>query len=322
MQKIYIATVLLITAVPAWGQSKQSPEALFQEIEKRYKGEMLPKALRPPVAVEQADAYASGVKFFREGAKKDLELLQAVKPDNDDRRMKSDKERLIYWLSKGMPQQLDESLEQTRRSFANAIATHTDFIKFAADIDMNDQDKVRNNLANPDNLEQRETAIREATMYINVLQRIDEQLGEKSQWPEKRKEFEGIVAKFQQNVAVAAAKIMPPKDIGDTELRKIAEETLKDPKYGAKAWKRLIVNSPKQVKQFSTYEVQDRMIVRYDYDFDFFQATTIEEEGGKLFMYTNTIAFYRSGRVNTPLKRWVVRERFRGAMIVAENVGK
>jgi hypothetical protein len=195
-------------------------------------------------------------------------------------------------------------------------------VKFGAEIDMEDKDKVRNNLANPDNITLREEGIRDGLTAINLLARIDEQLGEKSQWPEKRKEFEGYASKFHEKLAAAAAMIVPPKDIGDAELRKIAEATLKDPKYGAKEWKRLIVNSPKQHKQFSVFEIRGREIVGVDYDYDFFQATTIEPEGNDLFLFHNVIAFYNSGAPTTPLKKWVVRERFRGARIVPENVDK
>lgn len=319
MRAVYIIPVLLFS-VPALAQS--NAEQLLKDIENRYKWDMLPQALRPPITTEQADGYAATIKALKENAKRDIAQLEAIKPDADDRRMKSDKERLTHWVKNEVPRQLDDSLRQTRHAFESAIFSHTDSLKFGAEIDMNDQDMVRNNLANPDNLEIREKAAREVKMYIDVLQRIDEQLGEKSQWPEKRKEVEKYIEKFHANVAAAAAKIMPPKDIGDAELRKIAEETLKDPKYGVKAWKRLIVNSAKQNRKFSNYEVQDRMVVRFDYDFDHFQATTIEEEGGKLFLYHNTLAFYRSGSNVTPLNKWVVRERFRGAMIVPENVDK
>jgi hypothetical protein len=320
MSSIVLSIFLAASFIQPVRQS--GPEAVLAEIEARYKWENIPKSLRPPIAIEQADAYVAAIKFMRDSAKKDLPRIEAIKPENDDRRLKSDKQRLANWVGNDLPRQLNESLQQTRQILQSEAMSKIDFVKFGAEIDMQDKDKVRNNLANPDNVALREEAIQDGMTALNLLVRLDEQLGEKSEWPARRKEFEGLAAKFHEKLSAAAAMIVPPKDIGDAELRKIAEATLKDPKYGAKEWKRLIVNAPKQHKEFSIYEVRENSIVRSDYNYDYFQATTIEPEGKDLFMFTNTLAYYNSGASTTPLKKWVVRERFRGARIVPENVDK
>ncbi len=305
----------------ACGQAEQSAEALFAEVQKRYAHEGLPTALRPPMTPEQADAFVAAVRFFREAAPKDLEAVKAADV-GDSRQLKSDKQRLENWLGNEVPRRLDMAVRQTRQNLAGAVDGRLSYIKFGADIDMSNENQVLNNLANPEQIEQREAAIREALASAELLARIDEQMGEKSEWAAKKKEIEELAAKFREKVAAAARLIVPPKDIGDAGLREIAEKTLKDPKYGAKEWKRLIVNSPKQSKQFSIYEVRDRTLMRVDYDFDHFQATTIEPEGDDLYLFHNMLAFYRSGAPTTPLNKWVLRERFRGARILAENVDK
>jgi hypothetical protein len=319
MRQLCFVCTLLVASASAWGQT--GPEETLRGIEKRYLQEQLPRPLRPPVSAEEADAFAAAVKFYRESATKDVARIAAVEA-GDDRSLKSDKERLNHWVGNEVPRLLQEVLQQTRNILQSQVMSATESVQFGADIDMADKDMVRNNLANPDNITIREEAVRDGLRSIDVLIRIDEQLGEKSEWPAKRKEFEGFAAKFHEKLAAAAAMIVPPKDIGDAELRGIAEATLKDSAYGVKAWKRLVVNSPKQHKQFSVYEIRDTMIVRCDYDFDYFQATTIESEGSELFLFHNTLAYYANGAPTTPLNKWVLRERYRGARIVPENVDK
>lgn len=321
MRTSYVYPVLCLVAAAAPTLAGQAPEEYLQDVEKRFAHALLPTALRPPITNEQADAFVVAIKHFRESSKAELPRIEAVNP-GDDRRLKSDKQRLANWVGNEVPRQLNEVLQQTRQMLQGVAWSKTDFVKFGAEIDMADQDKVRNNLANPDNVALREDAIRDGRRVIELLVRIDEQLGEKSEWPAKLKEFEALAAKFQEKLSAAAAMIMPPKDIGDAKLKEIAEATLKTPDSGVKEWKRLIVNSAKQQKQFSVYELRGNTVVRCDYDFEHFQATTIEAEGNDLFLYHNTLAFYKSGAPTTPLNKWVIRERFRGAKIAAENVGK
>lgn len=320
MRKFVLAVALACAALTAAAQA-QAPEEYLKDVESRFKQEMLPQALRPPLTVEQADAFGKTIKYFREASKTELPKIKAIDA-KDDRRLKSDKERLEYWVGKEVPRLLEETLKQTRYTLDAEIRNKTDYVKFAADIDLNDKDKVRNNLANPDNVADRQEAIKNTRRCLDVMIAIDEALGEKSDWPDKRKQFDELARKFNEKLAAAAAMIMPPKDIGDAKLKEIAEATLKTPDSGVKEWKRLIVNSAKQQKQFSVYELRGNTVVRCDYDFEHFQATTIEAEGNDLFLYHNTLAFYKSGAPTTPLNKWVIRERFRGAKIAAENVGK
>lgn len=312
--------VACLSSAVAVAQSS-SGAVLLAEMEKKYAADLLPKALRTPITIEQADAFVAAIRFFRDASKADLPRLEAIDPQGD-LRLKQARERLMNWVGREVPLKLDEALQETRRMLEGAVSTGTDYVKFGADIDLQDAHKVRNNFANPDNVALREAAIRDTLVLLNLLVRLDEQLGVKSAWPDKRQEFESLAAKFHEKLAAASAMIVPPKDIGDQELKKIAEATLKDPKYGAKEWKRLIVNSARRKKTYAIYEVRDRTIVRVDYDYDFFQATTIEAEGKDLFLFHNVLAFYRSGATTTPQNQWVVRERFRGARIVPENVNK
>lgn len=321
MRTLILVLALSLTALPGVAQDKQTPEEYLAGVEKRFAAELLPRALRLPMTIEEADSFVAGIRHFREAGPKELPKIEAIE-GGPNTRLKSDKQRLAHWVGKEIPRRLDEALQQTRQAIDGSLQSKASFVKFAADIDLKDTDKVRNVLAKPEAIEERETAVRELLQCADLLQRIDEQMGEKTDWPAKRKELDAMVARFREKVAGAAAQITPPKDIGDAKLTEIAQTTLKDPKYGAKEWKRLIVNSPKQHKAFVTYEMRGNEILRCSYDYDIFQATTIEKEGNDWFLFYNQLAFYNSGAPTTPLSKWVVRERFRGPRILEANIAK
>lgn len=239
---VFFATSLNAAVALAQAPATSGP-AILAEVEKTYAAQLLPTALRPPMTIEQADSFAASVKYFLAAAKADAPRIEAIDAGTD-LRLRQDKARLLNWVGRDVPSRLDQAVSETRRLLENSVATHTDFVKFAANIDMKDTDKVRNNFANPANVELREVAIREARLQLNTLVRLDEVLGVKSDWVERRAQFEALATTFHEKLALAGALVVPPKDIGDADLKKIADATLKDPQYGATEWKRLLVNFP------------------------------------------------------------------------------
>ena len=132
--------------------------------------------------------------------------------------------------------------------------------------------------------------------------------------------LEKIARQALDEVRVPAAASTDPK------LLKIATETLLREDYEVGEWKRLVINVDKSTKTRREACLRGGSVSAtlsyYTYEWDQFQVTTVEETDGELWLWANTLKFYRSGDSTTPTDRWILSRRFQLTPILPQDVDK
>jgi hypothetical protein len=140
--------------------------------------------------------------------------------------------------------------------------------------------------------------------------------------------------KYQQARKMAK---MPKPATSDSQLEKIARQTLTNPKYDyVGEIKRLVINTEKVHREKDTGTVNfDKVDVRlggnvklsgtqtmYHYAWDEFQVATAEPVGDKYYVFYTTLKYFTSGSGTTPLNKWIIGKRVKWNEIPEENIMK
>lgn len=139
----------------------------------------------------------------------------------------------------------------------------------------------------------------------------------------RRSELAGLAGRYAEMVAMVESGALTemPEDIGDAELRAIAETVLAKPRYEIAGWERLIVNAPLMPRDRAETRVFNGALVTEIRVWEQFQVTTVERaEDGKLYLHYNVIARFSRAPTPTPVGEWIVHKRFRGAPVAEDRV--
>ncbi len=142
--------------------------------------------------------------------------------------------------------------------------------------------------------------------------------------------------KYEANYNKARSLARMPKAASkDSKLLNIAKKTLAN--YDSVGdYKRIVINADKVHRTKETSETQyDDVDVSlsgditltgtkttYFYEWDQFQVATAEQEGGRYYIYYNTLKYFTSGASTTPLNKWILSGRIQGIEIPQENIHK
>lgn len=314
-------------------QPKSTDEAKqsLAEIKSLYDSQNIPRALNQNLTCEAAYQYAKAWKLLHDQLPHDVTWLKSLKPDNIPgidsvslQQIENTRKAQLEWLETRLPKQLDDSAKYTRQFIEGCVGPMMwNHIVKAADVDMSDSTAVGNLLGRQELNETRAQQIRQVDEAFASAILFDEIMNIDSDWNPKRQEFRAVVLRYQDKLESAADAIVPPKDIGDAKLTKVAAEVLANKKYKLPKAVKIIVNSPKRSygKDHFTIDFSERSIEKSPYRWEEFQVATIEKEGDQHYLWYNTLLYYEEGPHTVPTKKWVLGPRHKSAPISEKNIG-
>ena len=211
---------------------------------------------------------------------------------------------------------LQQRVEKNAGDVALNVRDAIEFVRFAADIQLTDRDRVVNVLVDTDQLQQREDSIRRAASLLAVAELYEREFNLDLDAAGYTSQLVAVVATFREKVASAVDAIELPKDTGNEKLRVIAHQTLAEPRYQIPKPHRVIVVVDERPKRRDEYDYADGRLTKTTRQWREFTAATIEEDpNGAYAIWYNTFAYYERGGTTTPLNAWVLSERFRSSPI-------
>ena len=317
-------------------QSVDEATASLDAIKKLYNWNNIPAALNKDLTTESVYQYVKAWKLLKEQIPHDIEFLKdldgASIPGADKftaQPIDNLKKQQLDWLENRLPKQMADSAKYTRQFLtANVDKMKWNHIEKAADCDMSDSIQVTNLLSRPDQNELRAEQIKNVDLAYASLAIFDQQISNDSDsnadWQAQRKSFRSVVDRYQEKLQQAGDAILPPSDINDAGLEKIAAKVLSDKKYKLPKAHRIIVNAPKRSfgKDHFTVDFGERSIEKSPYRWEEFQVATIEQEGDHYFLWYNTLLHYSVGPHTVPTNKWVLGPRHRSAPISKKNIDK
>ena len=315
----------------AMPKSIEEAKKTIDAMSKMYRN--VPQVKQAPYNKEEMVEYAKSIKFLMEQSQEDIKYLKKIEGNKIPGATKitaqfvdNPKKPLLERLENdataqyGLQKDIAHSLKYTKENLHGSIKNDIKLMKLGAEIDINDKYKVINNLTSENILKLRENTIPRAFHLLNIAIQLDQTMGKKdSPWKAKKKEFIDIVKTYRKKVYSATSSIMPPKDIGNSQLKAVAEEALKAKKI---TFERVIVNNPKKNKNRVVFSFDSEYIIKSTYQWEEFQVATIEKKEDKFYIYYNTILKYSKGPNTVPVNKWVLGERFKSTPIVKENINK
>lgn len=313
-------------------ESVEQAKATLDAIDKLYNWSNIPAALNKDLTEDSVFQYVKAWKLLSGQIPHDIQWLKTLDgasvPGADKistQQIDNKKKQMLDWLENRLPKQMADSAKHTRDFLKGSVAPDMwSYIEKAADCDMSDQTAVVNLLSRPDINQLRAEQIKKVDLAYAALTMFDEQMGHESDWATQRQSFREVVARYQEKLQQAADAILPPVDIGDAALAKIAAEVLADKKYKLPKAHRVIVNAPKKSfgKDHFTIDFGERTIEKSPYRWEEFQVATIEKEGDQYVLWYNTLLYYSVGPSTVPTQKWVLGPRHRSAPISEKNINK
>lgn len=314
--------------------SKDAQQAIaaLQEMKTLYDWQNIPAALNQDLSFEKVRQYVEAWKLVHDQMPQDIEWLKGLTAKTlagvdsiSVQKIENQRKVQLDWLENRLPDQLNRSAKHTRQYLEGCVAPMMwGHIKKAADCDMKDSTQVANLLARPQLNETRAESIKKIALAYQALEFFDSELGVETDWASTKKEFQNVVIRYESKLAQAADAILPPADIGNAELAKIAEKVLNDKKYNLPKSVRIIVNAPKRSfgKDHFTIDFGERSIEKSPYRWEEFQVATIEQDGDQFALWYNTIVKYSEGPHTVPMEKWVLGPRHMSALITKANIDK
>ncbi|MEZ5652146.1 MAG: hypothetical protein R3E87_16535 [Burkholderiaceae bacterium] len=293
-------------------------------MEGRYTAEQLPKPLEPPYEPERAKAWAEYIRSFAAAAQKDHDWLTHVRATTDQHGMLT--QNALGGLIGGKANRaIKDAVEQTRRKIYEPLGQlEGSSLAFVANLTPADKDKIRNNLLGEGDYDKHMATIRTARQAVDNGRIIDAALGQPPAADGERvlALLDGYERKIAGLYETMLSEVRMPKAASDsTELMKIAADVLSGEKYGYQ-WQRMVINADKQTRQEDRAWYSGGVVTIAKYDWDNFQVTTAEKVGDQVYLFYNTLRYYRSGASTTPINRWILANRFQSSRILPENIDK
>ena len=325
---------------PSFEATKKRVEALAKRVEELSAPEEMPELELDPAEMEKkyGGRYAAGElkmpdslsgNLTGDRAAEILEYGKAIKAVQDEIAkelpvMKKNEEVFQYQIKHAdyLASEVSKQHEALVQRLSGPVQGLVQRLKFASESDLSNRSHVLNRIG--DSSRQQIAELRgNAEPLLELALELEALMGTNLGTIKLKQQHDEFLGQYLAKVElVAGGKLTElPTAINKPELLEIAGEVLKKEQYGIDGWEKLIVNSDKKSKQRTTYEVSGDTIEKIVRDWDEFQVTTVEEEGGKYYVYYNTLAFYRSGASTTPTDRWILATRFKSAEISKENAG-
>ena len=305
--------------------------ATLESIRKLYDSTNVPDPLNGPLTIEDAYEVAKAIKLMQSQLPLDVAWIQKTKgseiPGADKWSAQSfdnPKASVLSRLEQYLPKEIEYTLKYSREHFDGTYNMHMPFIEKAADVDMSDQNAVRNLLGKELLNHSRDDTIKMVGTAIEAAILFDMTLDGKTEWTTKRDHFREVVTRYREKLATMASAITPPADVGDAALTAIAREVLSRDQYGLPEPARIIVNTRKKSASEDKYTVDfgERTITRDPYRWEEFQVATIEKQGDSYYLWYNTLLNYSVGPQTVPTGKWVLGPRHKSSPIAEANINK
>ncbi|GAB4361854.1 MAG: hypothetical protein Kow00114_16640 [Kiloniellaceae bacterium] len=292
-------------------------------IEQSFKDTPIPRALQEFPSKEVVIAYAEEIKKAYAASTQAAAYMEQI----DGKTSQVDKQtvqRIKRYAGVDRIRQIDESLKLTRAYLDGHWVVYQGVLDFRATDDPTDANHRANRFLMPGRYEENMAKLQEGLDFVAILDAYESSLGteDKSALLQRQAALQNAVAQYEANfqLALSAQRIAP--GIGDSELEAIAEETLKNPRYGANLPLARLEVGKKAHRKEARSEVSGNSIVTNIYEWDEFQARTVEQVDGKWYIFVNDLKYFYSGASTTPLDRWLVADRWQSSQILEENIDK
>lgn len=285
------------------------------------------QTLTPETVIEKAKAIA----LYRVQIESDLAWMKAIRVESlgdpksaEGQHLANALKPAIEYLESRLPRSIDQVAQHTTDSLEGAVSSHWWFIQKAATVDMSNESQVRQFLGNERTNRSRDAAIQSAIQMVDAALTVESILGKDLGWKAKKKELRQLIGQYTEKLAKAADAVMPPSDVKDEELTKIAKEVLGRKKYGLPRFERLIVNTRKQAGQVNEHwiDFSERTITECPKRWEEFQCATIEKDGDGYALWYNTLIYYHEGPHTVPTGQWVLSSRHKSAPIAKANIDR
>lgn len=294
----------------------------------KYGREEFPARLEPPFREGQLRAWARELQQRRDVLlPADLAWLEQVRGNVvvGANRFSS----AISNLTVSVKRDLQESEAYVVQGMDGRAKDGAEFARWILETDPKDRNQVLSRVLGKGRFDENMARLRAAAHHVDMAKILDEEL-KRADAPDRgvqAKEIERGLVRLTELARLTLSEVRVPKAVSeDPALLKTAAETLRRKDYEVGAWKRLVINAP--LKEHTRREAWlDPGTVRstitlYDYTWEEFQVTTVEEVDGELWLFANTLKRYSSGDRTTPVGKWILSRRFELTPILAENVEK
>ena len=307
-------------------KSPQEALATMEEMRKLYDSSNVPDPLNQDLSRETVYAVGKAIRLLQLQLPHDIEWLKKLDAsaiegvDNiSKQQIANTQTNLLSRLEKYLPKEIDFTLVHTSKFIADSLTPLNQMIvEKAANLDMSDQNAVRNLLGKELLNQSRAQAIQRLAEGFEAAILFDELMQQDNQWPSKRDAFYLLVAKYEKNLGQAAEAISLPKDIGDAGLKSAAEKALARSKI---KFEKLVVNAPSRPfsKDHYLVDFDETSVTKSQYRWDEFQVATVEKEGNGYFLYYSTIRKYSEGPKTVPVGEWHVGPRHKSSPISVKS---
>lgn len=298
-------------------------KAQVAAIQQGFKDIPVPRALQQFPDRETVVGYAEAMRKAYAQSTQAAQYLTQIegKTSQVDKR---EIQRLKRYASVDRMRQIDDSLRMTRAYLDGHWVVYQNALDFRATDDPADPDHQANRFLMPGRFEENIGQLREGLEFVAMLDAYEKTLGSEDNKTTLARQaaLQNAIAKYEADYTVALSTMRMSPGIDDNELRAIAAKTLENPRYGVNLpWERLEVGKKFHRKEARS-EVSGNSLVTNIYEWDEFQARTVEQVDGKWYIFVNDLKYFYSGASTTPLDRWLVADRWQSSRILEENIHK
>lgn len=314
-QADYLAVQKQLAAVETALQPKGGPlnmndsevSEYLAAIQKKYGEELLlpePRDIMKnrELTAEDVDDIVAKMKAFGENADKDLPKLRRVVEATGQGN---------YWLE-WLQSESIAKLKRNMESIKSVIDRRIDAgLRDAKNRSELDPEKNRYAFSNESVRKQHEADHARTLRTIQQAIRLEKLLGVPATTSPKLNELNDYLATYKAKAGAASIVRELPAEVGTKEQHAIAREVFGNEKYGVGKTVHVIVNSktvPRDRIEHKAFSGRLETVVR---KWEQFQVTTVEDEGGKLFVYVNDLARFSRAPETTPIGTWIMTQRFK-----------
>jgi hypothetical protein len=296
-------------------------------IDQRVNRLRVPQALTAEAGEAEIGAFAEAVAAVRQHIETDLAYLRSVEGKTPlTVEQGNDFRSNMGLLEYGKPQALDKAIADSTFAVDAHVEMFERSIAWVGETDPLDDSHMSNRLLGEGSYDETLSQLNDGIAAVALGAAFDAAIG-RAEGPDRAAQtqaFEAAMASWQEKFtqSLSAAR-MPEARSTDSELLAVAAEILAQEGHD---YARMVINYDLHHKEKDTGDIDvgtvTTTVTVYHYEWDEFQVTTAEEEGGKYYLYSNGFRYYYQGDNTTITDRWYLSQRFRSHEILAENIDR
>lgn len=263
------------------------------------------------LTADEVDGFVAKLKAFREHTQRDLPTMR------QNLATYGHGEYWVKWIDERAADELKKTVDVVQAKIGKAVSFGIDNAKNRSELDIETNKYA---FSNAEIHKTNEALFARTLRTIEQATRLEQLLELPPTWASKASELESHVKKYREKVAAATKARGLPMEIGQPEHHKIATEVFTKKSYGVGKVVKQIVNStpvPRDRIEHKEFAGKLETIVR---KWEEFQVTTVEEEDGKTFLYTNNLAKFSRAPNPTPIGKWILKQRFKNGEISKDKL--